>query len=379
MDNALELDNLDKIRINKNIDTLRSQNIPYLEHMVRIPINSLTEIISKEEIVNKLLVDYLISSSASLMINENVFAIGDLLNEINKRYQTDELLTIEDKTIIINIINKLYTTLELEEFALKIESVNVYLWTLGFIDSIDSYNKCNIEEINKVLFKYKSIDDLINHSKSRSKEEILSSFDLVTRYYWAIREARKEKSKLDNLNERIVDIQNDTFEIITSYSYDSLSNKSFKIDYSRDDLVFSFEIPSELNFEKLSKNSKELLALKSSDAQTRIVMQDAGKIELSNFDNKINKYIDLFVKSGFDVLGNYIYHSTQLEEKIIHIIVRRGSTSLNTYFVYISGHLIRIDSLIASYIDSSNYYENINSKNTNIDMNILFSIKEKEN
>lgn len=379
MDSALELDNLDKIRINKNIDTLKSQNIPYLEHMVRIPINSLTEIISKEEMVNKMLVDFLIASSANLMINNNVFVIGDMLNEINKRYQTDKLLTIEDKTIIINIINKLYTTIELEEFALKIESVNVYLWTLGFIDNINSYNKCNIEEINKILFKYKNLDDLLSHSKLRSKDEILSSFDLVTRYYWAIREARKEKSELDNLNEKIVDIQNDTFEIITSYSYDSLSNKNFKIDYSHDDLVFTFEIPSELNFEQLSKNSKELLALKSSDEETRIVIQDAGKIELNDFDNRVNKYIDLFVKSGFVLLGNYIYHSTQLKEKIIRIIVRRGSTSLNTYFVYISGHLIRIDSLIASYIDSANYYENINSKNTNIDMDILFSIKEKEN
>ncbi len=376
MDNALEFDELDKLRINNNINTLKEKNIPYLEYMVKVPINSLTEIKDSGEIIDKMLVDYLIASSASYMINVSVFLIGDLLDKVNKRYNTDKKLTIEDKTTIINIINKLYTQSELEEFCIRLESVNVCLWALGFIPEIDSFNKCNVDEINKVLFKYKSYEELLSSSKLRSKNEILSTFDLITRYYWAIREVREDKSILDKLNEKIVDIQNETFEFITSYSYDSLSNKNFKIEYNKDDLKFEFEIPSNLNFERVSNNSKELLALKSSDSSTRIVMQDLGVINIEDFESKVEKYVNLFEKGGFKLLGGYTHHSTLLKEKIIRIVIRKGSTSLNCYFLYVSNHLIRLDSLIESYIDSSSYHEIINSKNMNIDMDIIFSIME---
>ena len=59
------------------------------------------------------------------MISSSVFLIGDLLDKINKRYNTDSILTIEDKTTIINIVNNLYTLSELEEFSMRLESVNV--------------------------------------------------------------------------------------------------------------------------------------------------------------------------------------------------------------------------------------------------------------
>ena len=113
MDELLELDNLDKVRIDRNIRTLRHEDIPYLKHMVRVPVNALTHIVDNTKIIDKLLVDYLIACSASLMISSSEFLIGDLLDKINKRYNTDDILTLEDKTIIINIINKLYTLSEL--------------------------------------------------------------------------------------------------------------------------------------------------------------------------------------------------------------------------------------------------------------------------
>ena len=375
MDNSIELDAFDKERINSNINELKEKNIPYLEHMVRIPINSLTKIVSEEEIIDRLLVDYLIASSASYMINSSMFLVGDLLDKINKRYSTDSILSIEDKTLIVNMINGLYTASELEDFCKRYESVNVCLWALGFINEIDSFNKCNIDAINKIIFKYKSYGDFINASKIRSKEEILKKADLITRYYWALNEIDEEELA-SKLNEDVVEIQNETLEFITSYSYDSLSNRKIKIEYNKDDFHFSFEIPSELNFEKVSNSSKELFALKSEEGRSRIVATDLGKIDITNFNIIVNKNISLFIKNGFTLLAKYVLHSTFIKEKIVRIIIKKGSVSLNTYYIFVSDHLIRLDSLIEAYIDSSNYYENINSKNTSIDFDLIFSLRE---
>ena len=297
MEDVLELDNQDKMRIDRNVRTLKQEDIPYLKYMVRVPVNVLTEIVSEKEIINKMLVDYLISCSANLMISSSVFLIGDFLDKVNKRYNTDSILSLEDKTTIINIINKLYTLTELEEFSMRLESVNVCLWTLGFVEEIDSYKRCDLETINKIIFKYKNYDQLLQDVIIRSKQEILTKFDLITRYYWAFREVDKS-DLVGKINESIVNIQNDTFAYITSYSYDSLRNKNIKIEYEKDDIEFNFEIPTYLNFEKLSEHSKELLALKSEDGTSRIVFSDLGELEDSDFDTKVEKNIRMFVKGG---------------------------------------------------------------------------------
>jgi hypothetical protein len=258
---------------------------------------------------------------------------------------------------------------------MRLESVNVCLWVLGYISDIDSYNRCSVDSINKILFKCRDYNDLLKLSSMRTKEEILSKFDLITRYYWAFREIDDEELAL-KLNENIVEIQNETFEFITSYSYDSLRNKNIKIEYEKDDIEFNFEIPTFLSFERLSEKSKELVALKSDDGSSRIVFTDLGRIDISEFESKVEKNVNLFVKNGFKVIGDYELHSTLLEEKIIRIIISRANVSINTYYIYVSNHLIRIDSLIEPFIDGANYEENIKSKNTNLDMDIIFSIRE---
>ena len=317
MEDVLELDELDKIRINNNINSLKNDNIPYLEYMVQVPINSLTEIKSKEDIINKMLIDYIIASSSIYMLNNNIYKLDILLSNINKIYNTDSILSIEDKTLIINIINKLYTLSELEEFSIRMESVNVCLWALGLVDKIDSCNKCNYVAISKTLLKFKNYNELVNSTKLRSKEEILEKADLITRYYWAIREVRNDDKVIEKLNEKIVDIQSETFDFITSYSYDSLSNKNIKIECNKNDLKFEFEIPSSLVFERISNDSKELVALRSEDKTARLVIHDLGRINIDEYESKVDKYINMFVKSGFKVFGRYIHHSTLLEKEVL--------------------------------------------------------------
>ena len=117
MEEALELDELDKIRISNNINSLKNDNIPYLEYMVQVPINSLTEIKSKEDIINKMLIDYIIASSSIYMLNNNI-------------YKLDILLSNKVSKILINI-NKLPSTITRLEYyhTLSVNSsFNKLLW-----------------------------------------------------------------------------------------------------------------------------------------------------------------------------------------------------------------------------------------------------------
>ena len=370
------LDDSDKKRIEKNIDVLKKKNIPYLEYMRTIPINSVTVIKSVEEIINKMLVDYVLACVSTYAIGSSYHLIGELLDKLNKKYGIDKLLSIDDKKLIIDIINEEYLVSELEVICYRFESVNVCMWALGFVDKPVSNQKADIKDINRIIFKAKNYQDLVSKSKLRSKDEILEFADLISRYYWALREFRTTKSELDNLNEDIVDVQEDTVNFITSYSLESLSKEYLRINCEKGDLRFEFMIPSNLAFDTVGENTKEMLALKSNDEKTRIVMKDLGKSNKYDFELKTDKYVRLFKDGGFEVINSYYHSSSFMEEKFRQLIIKKGSIALNVYFMLVCNHLIRLDSLASEDIDAGDYKDNINSKNTNIDLDIIFSIKE---
>lgn len=376
MDNSkIKFDDGDRERIKSNIELLKGQNIPYSEYMVVVPINALTEIRSKEEIIDKLLIDYVIFGTSSYGMTRSNHLIGELLDRLNKKYNIDMKLSIEDKRFVIDVINGLYSSTELEDFCYKLESVNVCLWSLGLVKKIDSLKKCDDDLVNRIMLSTRNYNELYSISEVRSKEEILREADLVSRYYWALREIENNED-LDRLDERLITERNETFEFITSYTYDSLSANNFEIEINKDDLKFDFEIPEDLKFEKITDNDKEILSLRNDDQTTKIVMLDLGKINIEEYQEKVKKYTNLYVKNGFELLGTYYHSSTMLKEKITHIVVSKSSYALNTYFIFVSNHLVRIDSLVNGYIDCKNYFENINSRNCRIDLDILFSINE---
>ena len=375
-ENKFILDDSDKMRIEKNINVLKKKHIPYLAYMRTIPINSVTVIKSVEEIIDYMLVDYVLACVSTYAIGGSYHLIGDILDKLNRKYSIDGLLSLDDKRLIIDIVNEDYLVSELEEIAYRFESVSVCMWALGFLDRPSSFKKCEVRDINKVLFRTRDYEELVKKSHLRIKEEILEFADLVTRYYWAIREVRNEKSELDNLNEAIVEIQDKTLNFITSYSLESLSKEYIKIRCEKTDLKFEFMIPSKLIFDTVGPKSKEMLALKSEDEKVRIVMKDLGLSNKYDFETRTAKYVRLFKDGGFELINSYYHTSSLLEEKIRQIIIKKGSIALNVYFILVGGHLIRLDSLADEGIDAGDYHENINSNNTNIDLDIIFSIKE---
>ena len=370
------LDEEDKHRIEKNIDTLKQNNIPAFEYMRTVPINSTTVIKSREEILNKAICDYTLATCALYALSGSLFLLSPLLEKLNKKYDIRQLLSLEEKRIVVDIVNNCILAGGLEELCAKYESVYVCLWALGFLNRPSSSTKNNIKDINKVMFKVHDYDDIRTRSKLRSKDEILEFADLVTRYEWALKEGKPNNAKLDNLDADIVEIQNETLNFITSYSLDNLTKDRLKVTCEKGDLRFEFNIPSFLNFEKVGENSKELVAFKSGDQESKLVIQDLGHINKYEYDLMSSKNIRMFQDNKFEIIGTYYFDLSYMDERVKHIVIERNNLALNIYYIYISYHLLRLDSLINKNTNYKEYSDNINSRNTNIDLDIIFSMKE---
>ena len=69
------------------------------------------------------------------------------------------------------------------------------LWSLGFVKDIsDASDVCDCQMVIDLIMGCKTVDDLVNKSKLRSKEEILDALDLHMRYNWAINDAKVNQS-----------------------------------------------------------------------------------------------------------------------------------------------------------------------------------------
>ena len=369
------LDEVDKQRIEKNIETLKKDNIPVLEYMRTVPINSITVIKSKEEILDKVIVDYTLATCALYMLTGSSNLVSTLLDKLDDKYDIRTRLSLEDKATVVDIVNNNILANGLEDITKKYEGVAVCLWALGFMNRPSSNEKCDIKEINKILFKVHDYSDLLFKAKVRPKEEILDFADLVSRYFWAVREI-KSGNGLDKLDPDIVEVQNETLDFITSYCLDSLAKEKLKVICEKNDLKFELTIPSYLKFEKVGEGSKELVAFKNDNGDTRIVIQDLGPIEELGYEASIAKYTKMFRDNRFNIIETHRFDSSFLEDEITQLVIEREDYALNVYFVYISHHLLRLDSLINKNTNYHNYTDNLNSKNTNIDLDILFSIKD---
>ena len=107
------LDAFDKKRIEKNINVLEKKHIPYLAYMRTIPINSVTVIKSVEEIIDYMLINYVLACVSTYAISNSYQLIGDILEKLNKKYNIDKLLSLDNKRMIIDIVNEDYVISEL--------------------------------------------------------------------------------------------------------------------------------------------------------------------------------------------------------------------------------------------------------------------------
>ena len=370
------LDSKDKKRIDKNIQFLREKNLPVLENMHMIPINAICTIKSKEEVVNKLLSSYAIYILASYSLDNMDQLVHPTISKLDEKYNIRRLLNNEDILTIDRILDGRMLFSELKDCKLKLEECYIYLWVLGFCDRQSPKTFKDDRFIKKLMNKHKDYNNLLFNSYMRTDEEIMEYADLVSRLHYACRTLKKENKTSNYLNDLIVDKQRDAFDYVTTYNFNRLIKPNVNTKCEKGDLKFSFVVPSSLMFCKISEKSKELFALTSEDYKTRIVALELGECSKYQFEFKCKEYTRIFEKNGFEIINKSTFTSNNLNENIYHVIIKREDLVINSYMFIVCGRFIRLDSLVNNKINYMEYNELINAKNTNIDLDLIFSIKE---
>ncbi|MBR4178882.1 MAG: DUF4272 domain-containing protein [Bacilli bacterium] len=370
------LDDKDKKRIDKNIQFLREKNLPYLEDMHLIPINAICNIKEKNEVLDKLLSAYTVYILACYSLDNMDQLVHPTLNKLDEKYNIRRLLNDEDILTIDRILDGRLLFSELKDCKLKLEECYIYLWVLGFCDRQSPRTFKDDKLIKKIINKHNNYQQLLSNCYMRTDEEIMEYADLIARLKYSCRNLKKENKSSNYLTESIVEKQSIAFDYVTSYNFNKLIKQTINCKCEKNNLKFSFVIPSSLTYCKISKKSKELFALTSEDYKTRIVVLDLGESSKYQFEFNCKEYTKKFEKNGFEIVNKSTFTSNNLNENIYHIVIKKDDLVINSYMFIVCNRFIRLDSLVNSKVNYMEYNELINAKNTNIDLDLIFSIKE---
>ena len=370
------LDDKDKKRIDKNIQFLREKNLPYLEDMHMIPINAICSIKSKDEILNKLLSSYAVYILATYSLDNLDQLVHPTINKLDEKYNIRRLLNNEDILTIDRILDGRLLFSELKDCKLRLEECYIYLWVLGFCDRLSPKTPKDDKLINKIINKHRDYNNLLSSCIMKTDEEIMEYADLMARLNYAYRKMKSDNKTIRYLNEGIVNKQCDAFNYVTSYNFNKLIKPNLNCKCEKGDLKFNFVIPSSLVFCKVSEKSKELFALTSEDYKTRIVVLDLGECSKYQFDFKCKEYTRIFENNKFEIINKTTFTSNNLNEFIYHLTIKRDELVINSYMFILSNRFIRLDSLVNNKVNYMEYNELINAKNTNIDLDLIFSLRE---
>lgn len=372
------LDEQDKKRINNNINILKQQNLPYIEHMRTIPINMTTIIKSKEDVINRLLSDFTLSTFSIYKNEDNIGVINEIFLKLNDRLEIKSVLTDKEIIILDDIIEGLLSKSELSKYSWLLERIPVYLWALGLYSKPTLGKECDINAISKIIFK-NSYSDLLKKSNLRSKEEILEFADLIARYHYACRVKRMNDEPLEMYDENVIEEEEEALKWLTSFDLEKLTKDYLNVVCETSKIKFEFKIPYYMSFEDNKESKNELFSLTSRDNRMKIVVSDLGECDKYEFDAKIQRFIGVYNSNGYNIVNKYTLTSNNLDEKIKQFVVERSIndtlSAFNSYFVFINGHIIKMDSLIDSITDYHDYNSLISSSSSSVDMDILLSIK----
>ena len=94
----------DTRRINGNIELLKNRNIPFFYFKITIPTEENTIIKTKEEIINKMLSNYVLSMSATYCLDNASDLINAAYIKLDEKFNIDRIFSLDEKNTILKII-----------------------------------------------------------------------------------------------------------------------------------------------------------------------------------------------------------------------------------------------------------------------------------
>ncbi len=381
-ENKFILDDMDRARIQKNIEYLKQNKIPYFEDLKTIPINSNTKLRDKKEILDRALVDYVIASMSLYALDGKASSIPNILDEMDKKLQVKKILSDGDHNFLQAMMENKVSKQELQDVSWVFEECATLLWSLGFFDKPASNQECNVAEIDNLFFS-STYEDLLSKAQLRPKEEIMEFADLLFRYQWACRDARLKKQPLPNLKEMIVQEQRSGFEWLLHWKIESILKETIHTKYEKGDFNFEFDLPTVLTFSK-TNSMDTLFTLTDSKKSYYIQLKDYGMGSSETLSEKFVEFKKNCEDVGKHILGEYELSAINLKGKIKQLIANKEVSKEENKFIGISGYYFVLNNHIVCLecvmLDTSIFYQDVdsiqNSKANSLMTKILFSILE---
>ncbi len=174
-------------RKTESIKTLELEGISYHETLPVIENASEISLRSKEEILRRALCSYLVSNVAMDYNDDknNYESSRDFFKDYMHKFGLEDSLLTDNEDIMMSGYAEDMLAIDVEW---TVEASKVLFWMLGFLDALDYPSEDNMAEtkdLNSIIVKYDSFDEMLLDAKMVDVEEILDLTDLYYRYDWA--------------------------------------------------------------------------------------------------------------------------------------------------------------------------------------------------
>ena len=378
-----ELTDLDKEIQEKNKEIVKAMNIPYSEKLLGIPINSVTVLKSKEEILSSMLKDYVIATLCVYSLENQKELIPVALNGLDIKLGVRKYLSNEDLKFINMIASGNVQNNRLQSLTWLYERVYVYMWCLGLVEKPNPTKECNSEEMDKFFIGINNPEDLLSKLNPKSKEEILEYADLIYRYNYACIESNLKKIPLTALNVGAVKEHKSALDYVLGFKMESLMNEYITIKYEKNDFNFSVEVPNKIYIKEVVnlKKPTNMLSFVNNNETTIITFIDRGVSTKEEFNKKYIEDLNDYKNFGWSIISQkeFMRGEQEIKEVYLNVTLNRKDKpefGIVKYYFLLNGHLMCIESLLERDFDYKNI---VNTLNTKTAFDMVISIKETTN
>lgn len=182
-------------RKSASIEILKSEGVPFIDHLPVIEDIDGSVRRTENEVVNRALALLIVAVKGETRDEE-------LVQSLVAQYNADALFSPYERAFIDNPTP---SEQEYVNFIWRYESAFVLLWAVGFVDTLEHPD--HIVDVYNIAVMVRDLgaDGLRTEAKLRSQGELLQAADLIYRYNWAVVNARlKGKSPPAGLDSSVV-------------------------------------------------------------------------------------------------------------------------------------------------------------------------------
>ena len=220
----VEYSSNDIARIEKNCDKLEKMGFPTYKELKLVPVDSVVEIEEKQELVLHLIFDFFVGRKSFNRLNGKGDVDDADVMMLALKYAPD----LNQLAAALSEISKGNVGEDrLNEFAFLGEQARVLAWVLGLAEKPVEDKLTFGNDLVKIFETYNSIQEIIDKSNLRSKEEILEYADYISRldfYFMELTLSKKETDHVKNLNFDCVREHKSIIDMVTSFNMDQYLN-----------------------------------------------------------------------------------------------------------------------------------------------------------